>query len=174
MVDLKQFISAIDQIAEEKGISKEKVVETIEMALAAAYKKDYGEKGQNVKVKLEEKTGQAKFFQVFLVVDENMILSEEEVAALEKQRLEGEAAEPALPVEPGKGGQASRAEELEEEAEEELKDKKFRFNPKRHIMVEAAEKIKAGAVTGEEILIPLETKEDYGGVAGPHPPPNFT
>ncbi|MBI4120101.1 MAG: hypothetical protein HY454_01410, partial [Parcubacteria group bacterium] len=47
MVDLKQFISAIDQIAEEKNIPKDKVIETIERALAAAYKKDYGERGQN-------------------------------------------------------------------------------------------------------------------------------
>lgn len=34
-----QFISAIEQICEEKGISKEVVLETIEAALAAAYKK---------------------------------------------------------------------------------------------------------------------------------------
>ncbi|MBI2466173.1 MAG: hypothetical protein HYV66_03050, partial [Candidatus Sungbacteria bacterium] len=91
MVDLKQFISAIDQIAEEKGIPKEKVVETIEMALAAAYKKDYGEKGQNIRVKLEEKTGEAKFFQVMTAVDESMIFSEEEIAQMERERAEREA-----------------------------------------------------------------------------------
>ena len=84
MVDLKQFISAIDQIAEEKGIPKDKVLETIEMAMAAAYKKDYGEKGQNVRVKLDPKTGTAKFFQVLLAVDESMIFSEEEIAQLDK------------------------------------------------------------------------------------------
>src|SRR3989344_9294113 len=91
MVDLKQFISAIDQIAEEKGIPKEKVVETIEMALAAAYKKDYGEKGQNIRVKLEEKTGEAKFFQVMTAVDESMIFTEEEIAQMERERAEREA-----------------------------------------------------------------------------------
>ena len=80
LVDLKQFISAIDQISEEKGISKDKVIETIEMAMAAAYKKDYGEKGQNIRVKLDPKTGEAKFYQVMLAVDENMIYSEEEIA----------------------------------------------------------------------------------------------
>ena len=32
---------------------KDKVIETIEMAIAAAYKKDYGEKGQIVRAKLD-------------------------------------------------------------------------------------------------------------------------
>lgn len=44
-MDLKNFASAIAQIGEEKGIPPEKVIESIEQALAAAYKKDYGEKG---------------------------------------------------------------------------------------------------------------------------------
>ena len=46
---LGEFGSAIMQIAEEKGISKDKVVETIEAALAAAYKKDYGKRGQRIR-----------------------------------------------------------------------------------------------------------------------------
>lgn len=46
---LGQFGSAIAQICEEKGISKEKVVEAIESALAAAYKKDYGRRGQHIR-----------------------------------------------------------------------------------------------------------------------------
>ena len=39
-MDVKNFTSAIAQIAEEKGISPDKVIETIEMAIAAAYKKE--------------------------------------------------------------------------------------------------------------------------------------
>ncbi|MBU1137193.1 transcription termination/antitermination protein NusA, partial [Patescibacteria group bacterium] len=41
-MEIKSFLSAIEQICEEKGIAREKVIETIEMALAAAYKKEYG------------------------------------------------------------------------------------------------------------------------------------
>ena len=43
-----ELLSAIAQIAEEKGISKEAVLETVEAALAAAYRKDFGEKNQNI------------------------------------------------------------------------------------------------------------------------------
>ena len=77
-MDLKQFASALGQISEEKGISTEKVLETIEIALAAAYKKEYGEKGQIVRAKFDPKTGNVKFSQIKIVVDQSMLKSEEE------------------------------------------------------------------------------------------------
>ena len=40
-MDIKSFKGALAQIAEERGISPEKVIETIESAIATAYKKDY-------------------------------------------------------------------------------------------------------------------------------------
>ena len=55
-MDLKSFSQAIQQIADEKGISREKIFETIEMALAAAYKRDYGRRGQIVRAKMEPDT----------------------------------------------------------------------------------------------------------------------
>ncbi|MBP9827441.1 transcription termination/antitermination protein NusA [Candidatus Saccharibacteria bacterium] len=57
-----QFISAIEQICEEKGISKETVLETIEMALIAAYKKDFGDKDQEVRVEVNPDSGDARIF----------------------------------------------------------------------------------------------------------------
>jgi len=84
-MDIKNFTSAISQIAEEKGIALEKVIDSIETAIAAAYKKDYGEKGQLIKAKLDPKTGQAKFWQVKLVVAEDMIYSEEELKKLKEE-----------------------------------------------------------------------------------------
>jgi len=77
-MDLKQFASALSQISEEKGISPEKVLETIEMALAAAYKKEYGEKGQIVRANFNPKTGNVKFSQVKIVVDESMLKPEDD------------------------------------------------------------------------------------------------
>jgi len=133
---MKNFTSAISQIAEEKGIALEKVIDSIETAIAAAYKKDYGEKGQLIKAKLDPKTGQAKFWQVKLVVTEDMIYSEEE---LEKLKMESK-------------------EEIE-------KEKKVRFNPERHIILKEAKKIKPKIKAEEELEIPLKTKDDYGRIA---------
>src|SRR3989344_3309811 len=116
MIDTKQFISAINQIADEKGIPKEKVIETIEVAIAAAYKKDYGKKSQVIKAKLDPETGQMEMFQTKTVVDESMIKSEEEIAEEERQREERKA-------------ESMVAREIEEEKEgEEGVIKKVRFN----------------------------------------------
>lgn len=89
-MDIKSFTEAITQIAEERGILPEKIIETIETALAAAYKKEYGAKGQHIKCKLDPQSGQAKFWQVFLVVDDSMILTEEDSSDEEKVRFNPE------------------------------------------------------------------------------------
>ena len=84
-MDLKNFTSAISQIAEEKGISSERIIESIETAIAAAYKKDYGEKGQIIKAKLDQKTGAVKFWQIKIVVDDSMIYSEKELEEMQDE-----------------------------------------------------------------------------------------
>ena len=116
-MDKQPFASAIEQICEEKGIAKEKVLETIELALAAAYKKDYGCKGQNITVNFDLETGQMKVFQVKLVVDESMLKKEDEEEAAE--------------------------EEKEEEIETE---KKIRFNLEKHMMIDEFKKLPAKGI----------------------------
>src|SRR3989338_11516183 len=69
MLDIKQFLLAIKQISEEKGIPEQSVLETVEAALAAAYKRDYGKKGQIVRAKLDSETGGIKVSQVHYVVE---------------------------------------------------------------------------------------------------------
>jgi len=142
-MDIKSFKSAIAQIAEEKGIPFEKVMETIEMAIAAAYKKDYGKKGQRIKAKLDPESGGVKFWQVKLVVNDSMILSEEELEKPKEKKIDEES---------------SFAETVEGK-------EKVRFNPERHIMVEEAKKINSKIKPGEELEIALETHEDYGRIA---------
>lgn len=50
-----QFLSAINQICDEKNIPKDQIVETIKAAVKAAYRKDYGNKEQNIDIDLDEK-----------------------------------------------------------------------------------------------------------------------
>jgi len=135
-MDIKNFTSAILQIAEEKGITPEKVQEIIEQAIAAAYKKDYGKKGQIIKAKLEPVSGQVKFWQVKQVVSPSMILTEDELKDLKEKR----------------------EKELE-------RGEKVRFNPEKHIMLAEAKKINSKIKTGEELSIPLKTEESYGRIA---------
>ena len=52
--DFKIFLEALDELEKEKGISKEELIETIEQAILAAYKKNYGEY-ENLSVRIDEK-----------------------------------------------------------------------------------------------------------------------
>ena len=63
-MDFKSFNQAIQQIADEKGIAKEKIYEAIEMALAAAYKRDYGKRGQIVHAKMDPINGKVTMKQI--------------------------------------------------------------------------------------------------------------
>ncbi|KKS37761.1 MAG: Transcription termination factor NusA [Parcubacteria group bacterium GW2011_GWA2_42_14] len=175
-MDLKNFKQAVQQLAEEKGISQEKVLETIEMAVAAAYKKDYGKKGQIVKAKFNPETDELSFTQIKIVVDETMIKSEEEVKAEEEERARklAEAAGELAPEESSSAKNLKNEEELKrgkrkEDAEEEFsenpEEKKVRFNPEKHLMLEEAIKIKKDAKPEDELEFPLEPHSDFGRIA---------
>lgn len=64
-----QFMSAISQIAEEKGISKEVILEVVEAALAAAYRKDFGQKEQIIVAKIDPETEKTRIFVVHKIVE---------------------------------------------------------------------------------------------------------
>ncbi len=76
-MDLKTVVQTIGQITETKGIDKGKVLEAIEEALAAAYKKEYLGRGTIVRAKLDSKTGEVEFSQIKEVVDEESVRMEE-------------------------------------------------------------------------------------------------
>ncbi len=162
MLDIKNFNAALDQLASEKGISKEKILETIDMALAAAYKRDYGKKTQLIRAKFDIATGKAEFWQVKLVVDESMIKSEKEIAEEEAAKAEGQE----IKSERQETREAAR-EALGGESEigTEGEVRKVRFNADRHIMLADAKKTKKDAKVGDELSFPLESKEDYGRIA---------
>jgi len=88
MMDLKAFAQAVAQLSEEKGLAAEKIIESIETALAAAYKKEYGEKSQVIKAKMNVKTGKVDFWQAKTVVDGSMIYTDEELEHLKEKEME--------------------------------------------------------------------------------------
>jgi transcription termination/antitermination protein NusA len=80
MMDLKVIHSVLTQLEEERGIPQEKILEAIELALATAYKKEYGKKGQIVRAKFDMNTGKTEMFQVKIVVDEStVVMNEDEI-----------------------------------------------------------------------------------------------
>ena len=67
----EQLEQALAQIAAEKGISREEIIEMIEASLAAAFRKDYGEKDQNPVVEFSTEDLSAKIYDEKTVVPIN-------------------------------------------------------------------------------------------------------
>lgn len=138
-----EITKAIQFICEDKGLAPEAVLETIEVALAAAYRKDFGNKLQNIKVKFDPETGDMKVWDEKVVVEDADVEAQEAAfAAYLERKLAAEA----------KG---------EESAEEEP----VRFNPKNEIMLKDAVAVKSDADVGDVIVTPLEVPAAFGRMA---------
>ena len=73
MLDLKALKIALDQLETERRVPREKIIDAIEQALAAAYKKDYGKRGQIVRAHFDLETGITSFYQIKIVVDDSTV-----------------------------------------------------------------------------------------------------
>ena len=80
--DSKNFLEALDELEREKGISKESVLEAIELALLAAYKKNYGE-DENVEVVVDRENGDIKVFASKIIVNTDELLDPNKEISLE-------------------------------------------------------------------------------------------
>ncbi|MGZ6005553.1 MAG: transcription termination factor NusA [Candidatus Saccharimonadales bacterium] len=76
-LDMKQLALAVKTIAEEKNLPEETVQEVVEQALAAAYRRDYGDREQEVRVTMNLNNG-----------DVDAYVSKEIVAEVEDERYE--------------------------------------------------------------------------------------
>jgi transcription termination/antitermination protein NusA len=71
-LDLKQMSAMVDIISEEKGLPKEAVLNVIEQAIAAAWRKDNGDREMNVRAVLNAKTGEAEVFVAREVIEDGL------------------------------------------------------------------------------------------------------
>lgn len=168
MAQENEIIAAAKQICEEKNISFDSVIQTIEAALAVAYRKDFGEKDQNIKVEFDIKTGSSRVFDVKTVVsDEKFELTEK----LKAEKLAQEAALEEAEANAEKEGKPKKEDEVKEQAEitevaEGAEEEEFeRFNPKTEITLSAAQKIKADAKEGDVIKTEFFPPAAYGRMA---------
>lgn len=153
-MDFQSFLSAINQISEEKGLSSEKIIETVEHALASAYKKEYAKRGQIIKAKINPKNGKTEFSRTMSVVDDTMVYIPE--------RVEGEEEET---FKVGKSYRPTEEELNSEEPKEENTERRVRYNEEKHLLIEEAKKKGDKVEPGEEIVTLLEPKEDFGRIA---------
>lgn len=141
MFDLKTINSVLLEMEDERGISRDKMLDAIAQSLATAYKKEFGKRGQVIRANFDLATGTTTFEQVKLVVDETMLKPEPEPT--------DETAEATA----------------EPESDEPEDDGTVRFDEEKHIMLDTARMIKKDVAVGEELVFPLEGKDDFGRIA---------
>jgi N utilization substance protein A len=181
---MSDLSSAIQQVCDEKNLDYDMVVSAIEMSLVAAYRKDFGEKNQNIKVEFDPKTGKSKIFDVKTVVEEvpeevleEMRQREEEAKERRERRAQGK------PEEKNEEKlEEKKADEKDDEKSAEKKDDKAegkevkegeveaeeeprRFNPRTEIQLSEAQILKSGAKVDDEIVTELPVPEEYGRMA---------
>ncbi len=66
---ISAFAAAINQLADERGLPRDVIIDAIETAVAAAYRKDYADPEETIKAKLDEESGDFKVWQVFEVAE---------------------------------------------------------------------------------------------------------
>jgi len=75
---ISQFMAAINQIVDEKGIDKKIVIEALESAIGAAYRKDYGKPRQRIKAVIDNETGNFEIIRIFEVIENDVEMENEE------------------------------------------------------------------------------------------------
>ncbi len=149
---MSEISSAIKQLCEEKNLDYKSVIAAVELALAAAYRKDYGERNQNIVVKFDPNLGTSQIFDVKKVVEN--LPAQEEAEMLQnlynpnpkefhREDLRGEVA-------PKEGI---------------VEEEKKKFNPKTDIQIKEAGILKHDAQVGDEIYTDLPIPESYGRMA---------
>lgn len=141
-----EIAKSLQFICDEKGLKYEVVLDALQTALAAAYRKDFGNKQQNIQVIFDPETGDMKVWdekEVVEDIDEETLLHDQE--ELSKRREEAHKAEREL-------------------SEEELEGF-MRFNPKTQLMISEAKVHDKKIKVGDIIKIDLELPGDFGRMA---------
>jgi len=143
MIDLKTINSVLGEF-EDRGISRETMIDAIETAMATAYKKEYGKRGQVIRASLDLDAGTVSFEQIKTIVDNSTVH---------------------LPTEEDENADEHH-DHTSHQHEETLKEDELpRFDSEKHIMLNDAKLMKRDAVVNEDLVFPLEPQDDFGRIA---------
>ncbi|MFO0971569.1 MAG: transcription termination factor NusA [Candidatus Saccharimonadales bacterium] len=85
-LQIKQLVAAIKVLAEEKNLPEDVVHEAVEQALAAAFRKDFGEREQNVTVQLNQNTGDVTATTSYDVVEDDAVENDAQQLTVEQAK----------------------------------------------------------------------------------------
>lgn len=156
-MDGKEFLKAVDLVVKEKHIDKEIIYEAMRNALTSAYKKNAKSKNNNVKVLINENTGDIKVFSYLTVVPDDKMTKEEYEDALFERYAEDDDLDTEI------SEKEFKEEEKVKEKDEEEEKISF-FNPGTEIKLSDARKLDKTVEVGDTIDTEV-TPKDFGRVA---------
>jgi len=140
--------AAIQLICQEKNLSEESVLRTIESALSAAYRKDFGNKMQNIVVNFDPKTGGLKVYDVKTVVED---LPEDFVEEAVEEEIRYRTTQ--------------TNDRLESAVVEDGEEAPRKFNPRTEIQIKDAKELSKKHKIGDEIITSLDVPGEFGRMA---------
>ena len=177
---MSELSNAIKHICDEKGLDMDAVISTIEYALAAAYRKDFGQKNQNIVVEFDSEEGSSKVYDLKTVVDDIPADVETEPSELKTVKDDGKKKVEDKKSKKTKKGESADIEKKNDKKSKKLtedkEDKNFadgeaveseerKFNPKTEIQISDAKLLKKTAKIDDEIKTKLEVPDAYGRMA---------
>ena len=155
-----QFLAAINQICDEKNIPRDSVMDTIKAALKTAYRKDYGNRDQEVEVELDDNSGLATVYLIMQVVeeveDENLEMSVKEAKKYDKKAKEGDVIRiDVTPAEYGRIAAQSAKQVIIQRIQESERDMMYDlFKDRENEMINAI----VHRVDGQDVYVNLDNK----------------
>lgn len=146
---------AIRQICDEKGLAYESVIDAIQSALAAAYRKDFGDKNQNIEAEFNPETGDTRVFDVKTVVED---IDLEELAKYEEERKKRTEELSVQFANARKRGEDVSSFSFGE-------DEGPHFNTKTEIMISDARVLKFSSQIGDVLRTELPQAGEFGRMA---------
>jgi len=157
--------TVIKQICEEKQIPEESVVSTVELALAAAYRKDFADKLQNIHVTLDPQTGNFRVFDMKLVLENVSARIKEEALKLARQKKKAALYMPEFHDHDDEKFNADGVDLNDDDKLIEEGKVLLKFNPRTQITISDAKKIYPDIKVGDEYKEELEVPGDFGRMA---------
>lgn len=157
--------SVIKNICEEKQIPEESVISTVELALAAAYRKDFADKLQNIHVTLDAQTGNFRVFDIKRVVEDVSGRIKEEAFKLARQKKKAALYMPEFHDHEDEKIDADGVDLNDEDKLIEEGKVLLKFNPRTQITLSDARKHDKKIQSGDEYKEELEIPGDFGRMA---------
>jgi transcription termination/antitermination protein NusA len=163
---LQDLQGAVMQLSLEKGIPKEEVFGIVASAIAAAYKKEYGDKDEKIETIFDEKAKKFLVYAKKLIVTKELLKNPEEAKETSLEGISHLDKISPITLEKGLEQEVIPVKTSEEELSEEEKDQSLiKFKPQRHILLAEAKKLVKDAQAGDWILFPLTPQESFGRIA---------